>query len=168
MAMYNGSNAYKQAYEQQNEIRVLDGKQARKRERAKNAAKVRVVVSVAAIFMVLLAMTVISAKTYSLGVEINALKTQIEDVETATARAEMEMGELCSLERIEAYAKNNLGMVYPGADDFYYLTMETPVVAEAVGESAAPAEEPAENSLWDRIVNSVTSFFRGTASASEY
>lgn len=122
MGMNSNAYAYEQAqsYERRR-MEVLDGKQAKVREDAKRADIVKIVVGVSAIFIYLLGVTFMSAKIYSAGVEINSLQSQIAETEEMIARAELEIGELASLERIETYALENLGMVYPASDDIYFL-----------------------------------------------
>lgn len=169
MAMNNNAYAYKQneAYEQQSGIRVLESRQVKTQEDVRRAGLIKSAVSVMAVFVLLLAVTFASAKVYGLGVELNSIKAEIEDVKTATARVEMELGEMASLERIEEYALANLDMVYPGAEDFYYVTVEAPVVADAVS-SAAQKGNAVEESGWDKFINGITGFFRGSASAATY
>jgi cell division protein FtsL len=153
-------------------IEVLDGKQAKAREDAHRADVVRIGLSVATIFMFLLALTFMSAKVYSAGVEINSLKSQIEDTETLAARTELELGQLTSLDRIEAYATDNLGMVYPAADDIYLLGEESSLrIAEGQQEIALAEAEASgqgeENPRWRDLVDGIASFFVGSASAAE-
>ena len=154
-------------------MEVLDGKQAKVREDAKRADIVKIVVGVSAIFIYLLGVTFMSAKIYSAGVEINSLQSQIAETEEMIARAELEIGELASLERIETYALENLGMVYPASDDIYFLDEQSSLrIAQGQQELAiaASAEEEAvaeEQSLWQSIVDGFTSFLTGTANAAE-
>ncbi len=174
MCMNSNAYAYEQAqsYERRR-MEVLDGKQAKVREDAKRADIVKIVVGVSAIFIYLLGVTFMSAKIYSAGVEINSLQSQIAETEEMIARAELEIGELASLERIETYALENLGMVYPASDDIYFLDEQSSLrIAQGQQELAiaASAEEEAvaeEQSLWQSIVDGFTSFLTGTANAAE-
>ena len=174
MGMNSNAYAYEQAqsYERRR-MEVLDGKQAKVREDAKRADIVMIVVGVSAIFIYLLGVTFMSAKIYSAGVEINSLQSQIAETEEMIARAELEIGELASLERIETYALENLGMVYPASDDIYFLDEQSSLrIAQGQQELAiaASAEEEAvaeEQSLWQSIVDGFTSFLTGTANAAE-
>ncbi len=174
MGMNSNAYAYEQAqsYERRR-MEVLDGKQAKVREDAKRADIVKIVVGVSAIFIYLLGVTFMSAKIYSAGVEINSLQSQIAETEEMIARAELEIGELASLERIETYALENLGMVYPASDDIYFLDEQSSLrIAQGQQELAiaASAEEEAvaeEQSLWQSIVDGFTSFLTGTANAAE-
>ena len=174
MGMNSNAYAYEQAqsYERRR-MEVLDGKQAKVREDAKRADIVKIVVGVSAIFIYLLGVTFMSAKIYSAGVEINSLQSQIAETEEMIARAELEISELASLERIETYALENLGMVYPASDDIYFLDEQSSLrIAQGQQELAiaASAEEEAvaeEQSLWQSIVDGFTSFLTGTANAAE-
>lgn len=174
MGMNSNAYAYEQAqsYERRR-MEVLDGKQAKVREDAKRADIVKIVVGVSAVFIYLLGVTFMSAKIYSAGVEINSLQSQIAETEEMIARAELEIGELASLERIETYALENLGMVYPASDDIYFLDEQSSLrIAQGQQELAiaASAEEEAvaeEQSLWQSIVDGFTSFLTGTANAAE-
>ena len=162
----NTAHAYKQTqvYEEQQSIRVLDGRRAKAREEAKRKGIVRLSLGAAAVMICLLGMTFMSAKICNLGVEINSLKSQIEDTQVMTARAELQLGELSSLERIESYAVANLGMVYPSADYVYFLSAaSTQTVAETETLVAAIEEE----STWQKLLNNIAGFFRGTASAAD-
>lgn len=174
MGMNNHAYAYQtaQAYERR-QIEVLDGKQAKVREDAKRADVVKIVVGVSAVFIYLLVVAFMSAKICSAGVEINSLQTQIAETENMIARAELEIGELASLERIEAYALTNLGMVYPESDDIYFLDEQSSLrIAEgqrdlALASTAETETASEEKSLWQSLVDGVTDFFLGTANAAE-
>lgn len=170
------SNAY--AYEQaqsyeRRQIEVLDGKQAKVREDAKRADVVKIVVGVSAVFIYLLVVAFMGAKICSVGVEINSLQEQIADTEDMIARAELEIGKLASLERVETYALENLGMVYPASDDIYFLDEQSSLrIAqgqESLAMTAAASEEitTEESSLWQSLVDGLTDFLMGTANAAE-
>ena len=178
MGMNNSAHAYQQIEQeqsyQQSQIRVLDGSKAKAREDARRGRTVKMVISVSTGLFCLLAMTFMSAKICGLGVEINSIQSEIAETKTMTARAELELGQLGSLQRIEAYAINNLGMVYPSASDIYFLDAESSqILAEgkaAQDAAAAAAAEPVvgeEPSGFDGVISSIVGFFRGTASAAE-
>lgn len=175
MAMSSSAHAQVLAPSQASErrrIEVLDGKQARVREDARRADVVRISLTVATLLMFLLALTFMSAKVYSTGVEINHLKSEIEQTNTLAARTELELGQMASLERIEAYATEELGMVYPAANDIYLLGEESARRIAEGQQQIALAEAEAldgsvENPRWREIVDGIAGFFVGTASAAE-
>jgi len=178
MGMNQSSNAYQnyeqaQSFEQQR-IRVLDGSQAKAREDARRGRIVRTVLTGTAVFLCLLTMAFMSAKICGIGVEINNMKDQIAAMETDTLRAEMDLGELSSLSRIESYAINNLGMVYPGAENIHIMDEESSMAiargeqALAASASDAVTAENQKTDIWTKIGIGIANFFTGKASAAEY
>lgn len=173
MVMNSSAHAYTQAQSYElRKMQVLDGKQAKAREDAKRGDVVKITLVVSAVFLYLFGMTFLSANICSMGVEMNSLKTQIADTQNMTARAELELGEMAALERVEAYATNDLNMVYPQADDIYILNEESSMeIAQGKQElTIAEAEITVvaeENPMWRSIVDGFSNFFMGTASASE-
>ena len=61
----------------------------------------------------------------------------IADLENDAALADMTIGEKSALERVEAYATNELGMVYPDPGETYFLSEESSQ-AIAAGRRSAP------------------------------
>lgn len=170
MGIHSNAYAYEQAqsYERR-QIEVLDGKKAKAREEARRADVVKIVFGVSAVFIYLLVVAFVGAKICNVGVEINSLKAQIEDTENMIARAELEIGKLASLDRIESYAISNLGMVYPEAEDIHLLDEQSSLkiaqgnqaISTATAEAEAATEE--ESSFWQDVTN----FLTGTANAAE-
>ncbi|NLF80049.1 MAG: hypothetical protein GX572_02525 [Clostridia bacterium] len=175
MAMSSSAHAQVLAPSQASEqrrVKVLDGKQAKAREDARRADIVRITLSVATLLMFLLGLTFMSAKIYSAGVDINHLKNEIEQTNTLASRAELELGQMASLERIEAYATERLGMVYPAANDIYLLSEDSARRIAEGQQQIALAEAEAmsgseENPRWREIVYGIAGLFVGTASAAE-
>jgi len=174
MGMNSSAHAYElaQSYERR-KMQVLDGKQARVREDAKRGDVVRITLAVVTLFMFLLGMTFMSAKIYSTDAKINGLHAQISDTKDKIGQIELELAQLSSLDRVETYAVANLGMVYPGADDFYFLDEQSALII-AQGErdmqmvSAETNVESGDSTMWQSIVDGISNFFVGSASASGY
>ena len=169
MGINSTAYAYEQAQEfEQRKIRVLDGKQAKARENKKRADIVKVTMAVSAVLVYFIAVTFMSSQVCSVGVQINDLQAAIAETENMTARAELELGKLTSLERVEAYVAENLDMVYPTANDFYFLD-EQSSLAIAQGqqqlamEQTTAAAEPEEMGLWQNV----SEFLFGSAKAAE-
>lgn len=58
------------------------------------------------------------------GYEINSLKNEINNLETANERLRLEIAQMDSLERVEAFALAELGMKKPGAADYFLLPVD--------------------------------------------
>ena len=170
MGMNNSALAYEQVQSPEQQIRVLEEQKSQTRANAQRAKAVKLVMTVSFVFVALFALTFMSASNYSLGVELNAVKSQIADTQTMTARAGLELGELSSRARVEAYAIANLGMVYPATDDVYFLGEESSrAIAAAISNETetVAAEAPVEQSGWEKFVAAVAGFFKGDAYAAE-
>ena len=109
-----------QSFEQRR-LRVLDGRAVREKHSARRADIVKITLAVTALMVYLLAVTMMEAKIGNLVGQINGLKEDIADMTNASLRADLELGELSSLERIEA----ELGMIRPGVEDIHYLNGES-------------------------------------------
>lgn len=174
MGMNSSAHAYElaQSYERR-KMQVLDGKKARLRADAKRGDVVRITLAAITLFMFLLGMTFMGANICNTDAQINYLKEQIAEKQDLIAQTELQLAQLSSLDRVEAYAKENLGMVYPGVNDFYFLGEESALII-AQGERdistgfADTENAPLENSTWRSIVDGISNFFIGSVSASEY
>jgi cell division protein FtsL len=169
MGINNTAYAYQQAEEfERRKIRVLDGRQAKLREDKKRADMVKVALAASAILFYLLAVTFMSAQVCSVGVEINELKAAIGETQIMTARAELELGQLTSLERVELYVAENLDMVYPTAGDIYFLD-EQSSMAIAMEREQLQLQQSMQKGGMDEpgIWQAVSEFFFGTAKAAE-
>jgi cell division protein FtsL len=114
------------------------------------------VLLVAMIFVAAFAYMCLDAKIGLAGREINALNTQIKENQTLARRAELDIGSLSSLARIESYAKLHLNMVYPDIGAVHYLDQHVSsrlaaelAALEAIEAEAAP---PAESRPWLAIL----------------
>lgn len=155
------------------QMRVLDGRAARERANARRGDRVKIGVAVLAILVYMLGLTFLSAKITSAGAEINALNEQIATVENDAALADMEIGAKAALERVEAYAISELGMVYPDPGQTYFLSEESSL-SIAVGRAAlaearaeTEAAEQARPGVLAGAVASIRGLFNGTAQAAE-
>ncbi|MBR0376414.1 MAG: hypothetical protein IJH59_07610 [Firmicutes bacterium] len=137
------------------QMRVLSGGAARARANAKRADVVKLGLAVVAILVYMLGLTVVSAQITAAGAEINAINEQIADLENEAAIADMTIGAKSALERVEAYAIGELGMVYPDPGETYFLSAESSqaiangkaALAAAAVEEAPPEEESKEGIL---------------------
>lgn len=169
MGINSTAYAYEQAQEfERRHIEVLDGKVAKAREDKRRADVVKIVTAVSAVFLYLFAVIFVSAQVCSVGVQINDLKASIAETENMTARAELELGQLASLDRIQTYVAENLDMVYPAAGDFYFLDEESSATIamgqqQLAAEEIAAATEVEEKGIWQTF----TDFLQGTAKAAE-
>lgn len=172
MAMSERALAY-QAYEQAQSqelrsLRVLSGEAARERANTKRKDVVKLVLSIVAVLVYLLGVTFMESKIGDAGAEINSLKRQIAETETASLRADLEIGELSSLDRIESYAVANLGMAVTDANSVYYLSPESSLMIATGQQQLAVAEtEPeAEEQPWlQSMAAAIRNYFRNTALA---
>ena len=139
-------------------LRVLDGTAAREKKAKHRAEVVRVCVCVAAVAVYLLSVTFMEARIGNRAGQVSSLQRKIDSVEVDSLRADLTIGELSSLERVENYATACLGMVRPSVDDIYYLngessqsirTGEALLEAEAMQAEEAPVSE--KKTLWQRI-----------------
>ena len=137
------------------QMRVLSGGAARARANAKRADGVKLGLAVVAILVYMLGLTVVSAKITAAGAEINSIKGQIAELENEAAIADMTIGAKSSLERVEAFATGELGMVYPDPSETYFLSAENSqaiaagrlAMVAAATESDAPEEDVRQGPL---------------------
>jgi cell division protein FtsL len=61
------------------------------------------------------------AKISSLAWQINQIKKGMNDLDADRERLKLEVENLSSVERVEAYASEHLDMMYPEAEDVMYL-----------------------------------------------
>lgn len=159
-----------QSYELR-KLRVLDGTAVRARADARRIDAAKLVLGVLAVLVYLLGVTFAEAKISTAGVQINTLKAQIEETRNQAAIADLTIGEKASLSRIEAYASENLGMVYPGADDIYFLDEASSLKLAAAQSAVVVAEEDAAeeegNSFWQALADVFGNFFHNTALAAD-
>ena len=155
------------------QMRVLDGGKARERANARRADGVKLGLAVVAVLVYMLSLTFVSARITAAGAEINSINEAIADLENDAALADMTIGEKSALERVEAYAINELGMVYPDPGATYFLS-EQSSQAIAAGRlalaSAAAAEEEEAMATEEESSGPLSSFkglFDRTAQAAE-
>lgn len=174
MFMTEHSFAYEnaQSYELR-KLRVLDGSAARARADAKRIDAVKLALAVIAVLVYFLGLTFIEAKLTNAGAEINSIKAAIEDTQNASAVMDLKIGSLASLDRIEQYAINELGMVYPDAEAVYFLDQESSMnIVAGQAELTAFAQnksddEDVSHPFWGALSDKFHNFFGGTALAAE-
>ena len=171
MAMVDRALALEEAASfETRQMRVLDGRAARDRANARRADVVKIGLAVIAVLVYMLALTVVSAKITSAGAEINSLQEQIASIENDAAIADMTIGSMSSLERIEAYAIGELGMVYPDPGQTYFLS-EQSSQAIAAGRTVladnATAQEEAAVQAKGGLFGAFRSFIDRPAQAAE-
>ncbi len=153
MAMSEHAYAY-QAFEEARSLetrrlRVLSGAAAREKANARRIDAVKIALLITSVLVYFLGVTFMESKIGDVGAEINSLKEQIAAVENDSLRADLTIGELSSLERIETYARENLGMLPTDTGNIYYLNKESSMMiaqgqlqlAETEAVLDAPAEE---------------------------
>lgn len=151
------------ARERQAQLKVL------KEEKNKAAALLRsriiMLASVLVIFSLAFCYTFIEAKILGCAKDINTMKNEIASVERNNERMAVDALSLASLERVETYAKLNLGMVFPDQNKIAYMDfggvgaamaslLEDEVLSLLAGASGKPAEDvkPILQAL-DRLLN---------------
>lgn len=172
MAMTERAYTYEtaQSYELRR-MRLLDGTAARERANRRRGDIVKITVGIVAVLVYLLGVTFMQAQIGSAAHEINQLKAAIIDTGNLSAQADLEIGRKSSLNHIEAYASGQLGMVYPAADQMYYLDEQSSLSIALGREQAAvlaesqPMQE--EHALWRNIGATLENFFLGSALAAE-
>lgn len=174
------SHAYEEAQSfEQRRLRVLDGTAAREKMNARRADIVRISLAVLAVMVYLLAVTMMEAKIGNKVSEINGIQQEIEDTANASLRADLRIGDLSSLARVEKYAVAYLGMVRPAVEDIHYLNGESSqlIVAgqQQLAEAAAPAlpaaaeaeAEEEQPKFWKTIASMLKNYWSGQALAVE-
>ena len=150
MAMTERAYDYQQAQSYElRRMRILDGTAAQEKANARRADVVKLSLAVVAVLVYLLSVTFMEAKIDDAGAQINNLKAQIAETENNALIAELKIGELASLDRVESYAVANLGMICPAADSFHYLNRESSMMI-----AAGLAETEIEISVEDTFVES--------------
>jgi cell division protein FtsL len=114
-------SAVKVLDEQKENLKVLK-KRSKKTTAAQNGRAFIACVTACALILCF-SLVAVEAKLGKVGYEINEVKTQITELEAQCEVADLEIEQMKSLERIESYAKNNLGMVSIESSDIIYLNM---------------------------------------------
>ncbi|MCL2678260.1 MAG: hypothetical protein FWE85_04315 [Clostridiales bacterium] len=107
------------AKERQLQWKVLERKKnktvALRRDRAAMLASVLVIFALAFCY------TFMETRIFNCGLEINRLNAEAAAIEKENDRQSLNVISLASLERIEPYARLNLGMVFPDQKDIAYV-----------------------------------------------
>jgi cell division protein FtsL len=163
MAMTERAYAYEEAQSYESRRwQVLNGKALEKKTNKRRGDTAKLVVGVTAVLVYLLGITFMQAKISSAGHEINEIKATIAETETLSAQADLQIGKSSSLNYIESYAIAELGMVYPAANNVYFLDEESSS-AIAAGRNPVVAEEEElvaeDHPLWKNISAALGGFF---------
>lgn len=155
------------------QMRLLSGAAARDKANARRSDYVKLTLAVIAVLVYLLGVTFMESKIGDAGAEINNLKEQIARTENDSLMADLEIGELSSLERIESYAVSDLGMVPTDANSIYYLNKESSMMI-AMGEqqlaaaaAEAPPPEEQQYPFWQSVGSLIKDYLGGTALAAD-
>jgi len=154
-------------------LRVLSGAAAREKANARRIDMVKLALLVTSVLVYLLGVTFMESKIGDVGAEINSLKEQIAQTENASLRADLKIGELSSLDRIESYAIENLDMVPTAAGNIYYLNKESSMMitlgerqlTETGAPTAAPEQE--QHPFWQSLAAVLRGYFDNTALAAD-
>ncbi len=180
MATGNSSTAYREYQEYLNYPEVMrrrmevlpGGKIATKRRLRKD--RLALCLLSACLMAFCFAYLYLAAQIGVVNGEINSLQTKIADKENDIALAEYEYGELNSLARIEDHALNQLGMIYPEADEVYYLNEKNSAyIAMGLQNSteqdtlATLEEESGDQGLWHSLAMMLDRHFYGDTGAAE-
>ena len=172
MAMTEHAYAYEETYFEQRRLRVLTGAAAKDKANTHRSDVVKVVMAVFIVLGYFLIATFMAGNINLLSAEINSVKADIVDKQNDALKADLVIGQLSSLERIEAYAVDELGMVAPAASEVYYLNEESSVqIAQGQAALMVAAEEATqpeeENSFLRSVSAMVSGYFGKTALAAE-
>lgn len=172
MAMTERAFAYQEEeYFEQRRLRVLTGAAAKEKANTRRSDVVKIALAAFSVLVYFLMSAFIEGQINLVNAEINTLKNDIAEMENEALKADLTIGELSSLERIEEYAIANLGMIAPASCETYYLNEESSVaVARAQAGMPAPAAaEPVQTAEESTFLHSVTAmiagYFNGTALA---
>ena len=168
------AHAYEEAQSfEQRRLRVLDGTAAKEKLNARRADAIKIGLTVVAVMLYLLSLTMMEAKIGNMVSRINGIQREIDNTVNASLRSDLEIGELSSLGRIEAYAVTKLGMVSPGVDNIHYLNGESSQLilsgqqnlTEREAVIAEEAEEELEPTFWQSLATLFQSYWRGESLA---
>ena len=128
------------------------------------------VLLVVLVFTAAFAYVWMDAKIGVLGREINHIDMQITEAHTLSMRAEMEIGSLSALSRVESYAKLHLDMVYPDIRAVQYLDQQVSSLlatelSSLTENEAEPEAEPERHPLLAAWTELISGYFSGTALA---
>lgn len=124
-------------------------------------------------FLIGLALTSQVASFVYQGYEVSKLEKEIAALQTANERLKLEIEELCSLDRVENLAVNQLGMVKPDIGDYQFILVEEKdaFTSEAMTKNptrlSSEDEKQAEMPLLAAWTKKFSSMFIGLVEASE-
>ena len=172
--LYQENIAQEVAHERQTagqDIRVIPGEKNRPSVE-RSLRQDRVVSTMVVICLLVSAFIYLNLIAQTVGVnrQLSNAERKIEEIQNQTLRAEWELGQMASLARIEEYASENLNMIYPSADDIYYLSEQTSrAIAEATQglngdtkDAEAETQAAADHPFWQSIATMLGEFFAGS------
>lgn len=168
------AHAYEEAQSfEQRRLRVLDGTAAKEKLNARRADAIKIGLAVVAVMLYLLSLTMMEAKIGNMVSHINGIQREIDNTVNASLRSDLEIGELSSLGRIEAYAVTQLGMVSPDVDNIHYLNGESSQMiltgqqnlAEQEVIVAEETEEEIKPTFWQSLATLIQGYWQGEALA---
>ncbi|MBR6823706.1 MAG: hypothetical protein IKC76_02420 [Firmicutes bacterium] len=111
------------------------------------------------------------ARIGTAALEVQSLQDQIGEVQVLSSHVEIEIGALSSRARIEAYAMENLGMVYSDMQNIDYLSEDiSRQVTAALAAEQAPAADVVvadigRPGLWHSLAELIGGYFGDEAMA---
>lgn len=154
------------------QLTVLEGGEQRDphHERALHE-RVTFALMIVAVLMAAFLYIFMEARIGTAALEVQDIQHQISEVQVQSSHVEIEIGALSSRARIEAYAMDNLGMVYSDMQNIDYLSEDiSRQVTAALAAEAAPAADVAvaevgQPGLWQTIASLIGGYFGDEAKA---
>lgn len=147
-AGYDYSRHWEPSTEVESQVKTV--KKNPKNNHKKNSNKKKMLVKFAGIaFIYALVLVYLCIKSASLGYQIIALEQELKDYETVNARLQHDIQGVCSLDKVEEIAINDLGMHKP--DKHLAVKLSTTKIAIAndnIEDSAKPISEVADKPLY--------------------
>ena len=126
---------------------------------------------IAAVLMAAFLYIFMEARIGTAALEVQNLQDQISAVQVQSSHVEIEIGALSSRARIEAYAMNNLNMVYSDMQNIDYLSedISRQVTAALAAEEASVTDvvvaEVGRTGLWHSLAELIGGYFGNEAMA---
>ncbi|MDD6808228.1 MAG: hypothetical protein PUD72_07285 [Oscillospiraceae bacterium] len=116
-----------------------------KAEQRMSAVRTTKVLAICAVFFVLIAFQIYSqVKSDELDRELQSINSQIEILDSENTRLNMQLDSIISLDKVDAYARDNLGMVKVENYQVSYVDLSS-------GDIATVSGGKVHHSLWDTI-----------------
>jgi cell division protein FtsL len=129
--------------QQEHDLRLMPKERQKQQVMHKDRKLIAIITAV--VLALLFCCVMAEAQINSVGYEINKTKEAITAMEAQSQKLELEVEQLGSLDRIEEYAVNQLGMVNLQSSDIIYIDynagLSSAKAAAATPQSAANAEQ---------------------------